>query len=717
MAIRRVRTKIMLGAFFIVLFTMMLSTVIISFIIFGQSRDASFKLLHQSMNIVRDDVISIEKKLLLQSRQAASSNDIGLNIEWLSSSSYEDGNSMGMEDTFKTMMKGIFNIVLAANIWKTTIFTMDGSLVGFVVVDDLKRTVGFQRTDDFLIADLKEGERIVEELWKKEKEIASLNSRYTGKISGQEILEFQITGDFICLVVQIPIMAPVYDNQSGKTKKTQVGFLIASYRLDHTFVNRLEKITGNRLGIIQENGMITGNLKDYKNVEKTSRVPLGKTWNIQNQAVSMGSTILNDTAYFQGVLPIYSNSDYIGSIVALYSRELAMSNTWSIISILILVSFGCLIIVIPISLLFSRSFSRPLESLSRILESVEKNGDFSQRVIVKNKDEIGRTSQAFNSLMDTLQNAIKNVNDVLSTVSAGNLSQKITDNHKGELNKLKNSTNNSIDILSESISQVIEVSRDVYDQSIKLSKLSQTLANGTSQQAANLEEISASMDEIEQRTQNNSENATSAQQLTQQSIKVVERGNNQMEKMLTSIIRINDTSSEVSKVVKVIDEISFQTNLLALNAAVEAARAGKYGKGFAVVAEEVRGLANKSTEATRNTTDLIQVSLTEVKKGVQHADGTAAVLNDIIEGTRQSNILVNEISSASHEQANSLREINSGLTNVNNIIQQNSSISIQSAEASEQLTAMASQLRELMNRFQLAQNNTSITSRELILTQ
>ncbi len=213
------------------------------------------------------------------------------------------------------------------------------------------------------------------------------------------------------------------------------------------------------------------------------------------------------------------------------------------------------------------------------------------------------------------------------------------------------------------------------------------------------------MAEIENRTQTNRDNATEAKELTHKTIAIVREGNQQMNSMLQSMENINQSSSQVSNVIKTIDEIAFQTNLLALNAAVEAARAGKYGKGFAVVAEEVRSLASRSAEAAKNTTDLIEHSILEVKKGVQNADATASILNQITEGINQSNTLINEISDASVEQANNVGEINDGLTNVNSVVQQNSSISEQSASASEELSSQASRLQETMNIFILSEKD------------
>ncbi len=406
------------------------------------------------------------------------------------------------------------------------------------------------------------------------------------------------------------------------------------------------------------------------------------------------TTIHNQTIELQKLL--YDiESENINSTFGNITKLSIFMGAFLILSSLALIALG---------LFFAKVITEPMLDLRNQVTKVVEKGDFSGKVINPRKDEIGETVNAFGTLIESLFESIANINRVMDAVDKGDFTQRVTGEHKGDLERLKKSINSSVEVLGKTIHQVARNSRQINSGAIELSSSAQELASGASQQAASLEEISSTMDEVKAQSSTNNDNAVQASQLSDKTIEIVGRGTKQMEEMLGSMNSINATSTDVFKIIKVIDEIAFQTNLLALNAAVEAARAGKYGKGFAVVAEEVRNLAARSAEAARSSTEMIEKSGKEVEAGVANADKTALVLNEISESITKVNDLVAEIASASKDQTTGIDEVNKGLGQINSVVQQNSSISEQTASSSEELSSRATQLEQLMARFKLDQS-------------
>ncbi len=358
-----------------------------------------------------------------------------------------------------------------------------------------------------------------------------------------------------------------------------------------------------------------------------------------------------------------------------------------------------LVLCFIIATIIARNISNPLKQTVAMIHKMAE-GHLETRLEIQRSDEIGEMATTMNNFADSLQHEVV---ANLQLLAASDLRVVCEVKNDGDL--IRGSLIKLGEDLNLTMGQIRQITEQIAAGASKVSSSGITLSNASTQQASSVEEISASMQELDSQTKENAAHAESAKGITSKARSAAEAGSSHMRELVDAMADIHQSSNAIAKIIKAIDEIAFQTNLLALNAAVEAARAGQHGKGFAVVAEEVRNLAARSAKAASETADLIQGSVDRVARGNDIADRTDQALSSIVESITEVSDLVDDIATSSKEQAQGISQINSGIEQIDRSTQQNTASAEASAEASEELSGQAEQLRQMISQFKLRDQN------------
>lgn len=417
------------------------------------------------------------------------------------------------------------------------------------------------------------------------------------------------------------------------------------------------------------------------------------------QTSGAGEYTENGMEYLCGYSPVAGTNGW--TIVVSAPKDDFMESAKNTMKTLFAVDVVALVLALALAWLFAESIGKSAAQVSRELAALSA-GDLNQQIALSRRtDEIGQLQNSARELQQTFRKIIYETNTILGGMANYDLAQNAMNAYPGDFNQLSDSVNHIRTIMQRLIRQVQESAASVSASSGELAGAAEALATGTVTQATSISQLVANVENVTECIVRNSENEEQVQERLQKLDELIIKGNGQMDELCNAVSQVESMSSGIQNIIGTIESIAFQINILALNASVEAARVGENGRGFAVVAGEVGSLAAKTTDASKQTAELITSCLNRIKSAMDCADSTSNCLKNIVEHSEQISMAFESITTDTKEQADKSSRIRREISNISDVVQTNSATAEETAAATQELSEQAKHLGQLISRFRV----------------
>ena len=456
MKIVSLKNKLVAGSLAMIVLVMLASAVVMSVVINGQNKAASFENIEKSLNIVRDELLSMQTKLLSDAHQMAVNNEMGVSLKFITN--FQNEVDM-IKHPLQELASGVGQIGKVGNLWKVAVYDLQGQLNIFALGrgggEILLGVMADRSKGAPMVTLMKEGH---ESKWEDSGAIQDelVKLQFGKEIPKDEKVFFRNIGQSVCLIAFTPIYAEDF-NEAGEAVQKQVGFLLGVRKLEQSFIERVSRLTAMKVNLFIGNKLGLGDLQEYTELKTDGIEETKQGWRLDNGAVSLNEVDLEVDDFFQGALPFYTDGRFVGAVAVLQSTEIVKANTWQMARLLGLVYLICIVVLIPCIYLFSRSMTNPINRIISALNRTSQMVSSASAQVSVSSQQLAEGSSEQAAALEETSSALE---EVSATIKTNADSAKEADNLNKETNQVVGKANKSMEQLTSSMDEISRASEE-----------------------------------------------------------------------------------------------------------------------------------------------------------------------------------------------------------------------------------------------------------------